>query len=194
MTRVLSLAGLASICLISIAAEPASLSQPVLGFAYDTRLNSIRLIRGVPGAALLDESLRIGGLSTAAISPQQRIALVVSADEPQLHLIHLQDGTTRSIAGVMLSPSRIVFSPSGSSAVLIGNAIQVLTGLADSPRIQTMAVPSLTADPVAVAISDDGEALLLGSGAQDGDPVWLLSAVDATRLPLPGSIAAAAFR
>jgi hypothetical protein len=170
------------------------LNQPSLGYSYDAGLAALRPIRGIAGAAFLGDAVQSDPLAAAEISPRQDVALAVSADDFQLRLLQLQANSIQSIPGAMQSPSRIVFSPSGRAAVLVGDKIQILTALTDSPKIQDLPMPTLAAAPLAVAISDDGQSLLLASGTQDTDAVWVLTVSGAIQLPLPGSVATAAFR
>ena len=179
------------------AAQPGSVGAPGLGFAYDSRSGAIRPIRGIPGAALLGDALpgdASAALTGAAISPRQDLALATAAGAP-LRVIRLDGGGAMPIPGALAAPAHIAFSPSGHAALLTGSAIQIVTGLADSPAVRSLDSPALAATPVAAALSDDAQAVLLASGTDPGDPVWFLgSDGSALQLPLPGSIAAAAFR
>lgn len=195
--RLLNLSFLVAFSLLSAAAQQGGLATPGLGLAYDSRWSTIRTIRGIPGAAVLGDAVVAGSpLAAAAISPQQDLALVVSAADPQLRLIRFRGDNPDAlpISGAMDSPDRIVFSPAGRAALLFRNnpsQLQVLTGLDDSPSVEDLPVSSPMA---AMAISDDGQAILLAPGTENADPVWLFTAGRATQLPLPGSIAAASFR
>lgn len=195
--RLLNLSFLVAFSLLPAAAQQGDLATPGLGLAYDSRGGTIRTIRGIPGAAILGDAVAAGSpLAAAFISPRQDLALVVSAADPQLRLIRLRGDNPDAlpISGAMDSPDRIVFSPAGRAALLFRNnpsQLQVLTGLDDSPSIEDLPVSSPMA---AMAVSDDGQAILLASGTDNAGPVWLFTGGKATQLPLPGSIAAASFR
>ncbi|MCX6626014.1 MAG: hypothetical protein NTW28_00090, partial [Candidatus Solibacter sp.] len=174
--RLLNLSCLAVFIQLSATAQQGGLASPNLGLAYDSRWNTIRTIRGIPGAAILGDPVVAGfPLVAAAISPGQDLALVVSAAGPQLRLIRFlgDNPAPLPIDGAMDSPDRIVFSPAGRAALLFRNnprQLQVLTGLADFPAVRDLPVSSPMA---AMAIGDDGEAVLLASGIENADPVWL---------------------
>src|SRR5690242_18342169 len=110
--KVLFFAFSVSLWTLSVAAQPATIGQPALGFVYDAQLNAIRAIRGIPGAAFLGEALPDAmALSSAAISPRHDLALTVAAEDRQLRLIRFGDNHSQSLPGALSSPVRVVFSP-----------------------------------------------------------------------------------
>jgi hypothetical protein len=158
------------------AADSSGLRTPALGFAYDARANRIRPINGLPGAAMLGDPIGQDSVFTAAvISPRQDLALAISAADNGLLLVSLPGGETKALPEAMTAPAHITFSPSGSAAAVWGSRIQILTGLPDSPQIAELANP-LTAVPAAIAVSDDGQEVILVSGDQDAGTVWQLGA------------------
>src|SRR5215469_5480079 len=77
-------------------AQDASLANPSLGFVYDPDLHALRTIRGILGAALVDEPVDPGFAITAGtISPGQDFALVAAADDPQIRLIRFVGSSLR---------------------------------------------------------------------------------------------------
>jgi hypothetical protein len=181
-----------SVCLTRLGAQ-ADVSTPLLGSVYDAVGKGIRPIYGIPGAAVLARNWTgVPRLEEAAISPGQRVALGIG--QGHLQLIRLESGGARTtpVAGAMDGITRIVFSPGGDSAVLLGNGIQVLTGISNSPQLRDIGAPATDSGWAAVAISDDGK-VLLSSAGDAASAVWLIAG-SAMQLPLPGSIAAAAFR
>lgn len=175
-------------------------AAPMLGFAYDPGAAAIRPIRGVPGAALLGDPIDTGfPAALAAIAPMQAVALAVSGEDGMVRVVHLQANANAIeaklnaavVAGAMASPDLIVFSPSGSAALLYSAAaarLQVLTGLPNQPAVRDL---PLTGTPGALALADDGAAALLpGDG---GAQIWFADG-SAAPSPLPFSPAAAAFR
>src|SRR5690348_1682440 len=114
---------------ISGSAQDASVATPALGFAFDANLGAIRAIRGIPGAALIADAIGAGStLQSAAIAPGRGFALATSADSP-LRLLRLETGETQTLEDVMSSPGRIVFSPSGDTALLFDDSgrLQIVT-------------------------------------------------------------------
>jgi DNA-binding beta-propeller fold protein YncE len=179
----------------------ASIAGPSLGFAYDSSLSAIRPIRGIPGAAILGDPIDSGfTVAAAAISPQQDFALALSADDHQVRLIRFENGrhAAVSINNAMVSPDRMIFSPSGNAAVFYQQSsgrLQILTGLPKAPTAQDLGTAAFNGSQAGLAVSDDGTLVLLAPGGQDSDPVWLLGADGSSlQLPLPGSSVAVSFR
>jgi hypothetical protein len=179
------------VSLIPCAAQPR-LGAPALGFVYDPSLGAIRAIRGVPGAALLADVIETGlELTSAEISPSQDFALAVSASDRRVRLVRWPDGQAPSVTlvgGAMDSPDGLIFSPSGSAAVLQeGNSgrLQLITGLPESAVLQE--IPSTASG--AMTVSDNGAVALAGDdGVRIVNPD-LISFV----LPFPAGIRALAF-
>lgn len=186
-----------------VGAQPG-IAIPRLGFVFDASLGAIRPIRGIAGAAILGSPVNSGSaLESAAISPGQNFALAISSDDHGVRIIRFQDAGPRpvrsasvlSLPSGMSSPDRMVFSPSGSAAVLYrqdSSRIQILTGLPDTPVVRDLSVAGLNS-PAALAITDDGNLALVAG--QDSDPSWTVGP-DGNLVPLalPGSTMAVAFR
>ena len=181
---------LLSASLLSCAGAQPSLTTPALGYVYDAGSHAIRPVRGIPGAAILGKGIRIGFVpTTAAIAPLQNYAIAVS--DRGLRLIRWDAGSPAATAidGAIASPDQVVFSPSGSAAILYDGAssrMQVVSGLPDSPAIRELQ----SAGPaIALAIADDTTVVrVTADGAQ---------AITADRntlpLPLPGDVALLSF-
>jgi hypothetical protein len=183
--------------LIPAGAQPG-IAIPSLGFVFDSSLGGIRPIRGIAGAAILGSPLNSGSaLESAAISPHQDFALAISSDDHGVRIIRFQDAGTSvlPLPSGMSSPDRMVFSPSGSAAVLYrqdSSRIQILTGLPNTPVIRDLSTAGLN-PPAALAITDDGNLALVAG--QDSDPSWMVDQYgNFIPLALPGSTMAVAFR
>jgi DNA-binding beta-propeller fold protein YncE len=163
--RTISMVLLASSFLPHVGAQ-GNIGSPPLGFAFDANRNALRPVRGIPGAAVLDEPLESGfAIAQAAVAPSQNFALAVSAEDRRLHLIRLTGAPSDTLVnGAMDAPDRIVFSPTGGTALLHGqdSRMQILSGLPESVAVQELApVESAVVDTMAV--SDDGAFVLLSS-------------------------------
>jgi hypothetical protein len=139
---------------------------PTVGFIYDASASAIRPIRGIPGAAFLDDAIHTGfTVALAAVSPAADAALAVSAEDGTVWLIPFRGRLPATVAvGAMTSPDRISFSPAGSAALLYSASaarLQVLTGMPTVPTVQDL--PFNGADEIAVA--DDGVAVLTAGSA-----------------------------
>jgi hypothetical protein len=180
------------------AGAQSGVAIPSLGFVFDPSLGGIRPIQGMAGAAVLGSPLNSGSaLESAAISPHQDFALAISSDDHGVRIVRFQDAD-RSVLPLpsgMSSPDRMVFSPSGSAAVLYrqdSSRIQILTGLPNTPVIRDLSTAGLNS-PAALAITDDGNLALVAG--QDSDPSWMVDR-DGNFIPLalPESTLAIAFR
>src|SRR5690349_18209753 len=114
-----------------LAAQQGNLTGPVAGFVFDGAGRTVRPIQGVPGASLLGDGFGFGiDVSSVSISPRQDSAFVIAADQ-SLHFFLLKNGTPSevSLGGVTGAPERILFSPSGTAAALMGDtSSRILTG------------------------------------------------------------------
>lgn len=170
----------------ALAAQTGSVAGPVSGYAFDSRSQSLRAIRGIPGAALIGDPVTFdNSVSAAWVSPGLDAALVVYSDQTA-HLFRLDNGkaTERTVEG-LVAPERAVFSPSGTAMALVTpGSVRIYRGLPDTPQVA--GTVELPADRVAavmpggkkrrpgggpVAVSDDSQWLLYGNG----DEVDLIS-------------------
>jgi hypothetical protein len=169
----------------------ADLAIPTMGFVYDARHGAIRTIRGVPGAAVLDDSVEAGApVAHAAVASGARAALAYVDGE--LRLIRLPGGETAPVAGAMKDARKIVWSPSGLFAALIGEGAELTSASSAAPEA-TKLVDRLPGAAAAVAVSDGGLALV-APGGDAADAVWLLGPAGPRQVAAPGSIVAAAFQ
>ena len=182
------------------AAQTADMKVPGLGFAWDGRSKQLRLIRGIPGSAVLGDAIGITGYSTpgystAVVSPRHDLALAVAAADGRVQALCLPSGEVQDIPGVAYAPSRILFSPSGTAALLWSSKLQLLSGLPDSITVQDLAIPANSDALSTLAISDNAQFVLFSTGSGDTAATWLL-APGAAPIPLtfPGPLAVAAFR
>jgi hypothetical protein len=141
------------------AAACAQVQGPVMGYFPDGGFP--RTIYGIPPAGRVGDPLATDRpLSQIEISPDQTRALALAADTGALVL--LTPGTSSSVAvqGAAAAADRIVFSPSGTAAVLWFSAaqhIQVVTGLSGTPSVHDVDASWLGAEATGLAVSDDGQ-------------------------------------
>lgn len=169
------------------------LHWPVLGFVYDSTVAGLRPIRGIPGAAVLGESLNLGRpLKWAALSPKQDYALAIASDS-EMMAVRLA-GTNfpfTTMKDVRSRADMVAFSASGSVVALHSRTesrVRILTGLPDVPAIaRELNFSSLPGSLTSMAISDDGRTLLAGlsTGALlvfsgEGDPRLITTLRQAT--------------
>jgi len=139
---------------------------PQLGYLWNAADQTLRPVLGVPGSSLLGQSVTAAGLySNGAASARSAIALLQSADG-SLSSLALPSGTAQLVAGASFNGNaQIVFSPSGTGAVLFlpgATSLLLITGLGTTPQVQTLATP---AGLLSAAVSDTGQvASASGSG------------------------------
>jgi hypothetical protein len=169
------------------------LQVPVLG--YTTRQSPIELrpILGVPQSAALGAPIPLpSGITQLALAPGQDYALVQMGSARTVHLMPIGKGNAGDVVpiqGAFDAPDRIDFSPDGSVAALYSSQrqiVQLIGGLPQSPQLigERAAIVSWGAVS-AVAVSDDGEAVLLGSSDGESGAVTLLPAKGTPRTLLP---------
>jgi hypothetical protein len=159
-------------------AQTGSIAGPTAGYVFDPSVKALRQIRGIPGAATMGDAIFPFGMSMASaeISPRGDSAIVVAVDG-SVHLFRLKDGgaSEQTVDNLLTPAAKVVYSPSGTSAALVGSgSTQVVRGLPDAPavamtvsrpapRVAMMiaGVQSRTVMLDAVAVSDDGELMLL---------------------------------
>ena len=152
---------------------------PVMGFVTD-RLSGVRPILGVPGAASLGlPVLPNSGFRSIAFSPSRDYALALVARGRQTVLLR---NLKSSVAAIELQAppgaGRMAISLSGDAAVLHypeTQSVAVLTGLPQSPAVSwSLEVPALAGGLTALAVSDDGGAVLIATAGEPSS-VWLLA-------------------
>lgn len=192
---------------LTLAAQQGTVGGPISGYAFDGRAQSLRTIRGIPGASLVGESVDVGGpLAAAWVSPNLDSALILTVDRAaRLYRIDAGKATQRPIDG-LAAPERALFSPSGAAlALFTAGSVRIYSGLPDAPTLAgTLELPAQTGTagggraltrsrhPATnpAALSDDGRYLLYGNG----DAVELLGvAGDSRRLTRSGAAAQLAF-
>jgi len=164
------------------AAQIASLdlTAPTAGFRFDPESQSLRSIDGVPGAASLGAPLALGmALDGVVVAPSQRLALGWRPESAHLLRLRLH-GATASVDQTEIPKGRLFFSPAGLAVAVVGEGrLEVWTDLAASAR--RLSSHELSAAPDAMAVSDDGAAVVLLRDGQatrlDGDAQELASAV-----------------
>ena len=171
-----------------------TVGTPVVGFVAQSNPPELRPIYGLPGAALLGVPLALPAVvGKVNMAPAQDYALVERNDGAAISVLPVDiegTGLALEIAGAPTHADRIAYSPDGSKALLYGSEprkLQLVAGLPSSPQIAAeFDLPWLQAPLSALAVSDDGAAVLLGSSDEadgaiislmpDGAPRWLTRA------------------
>jgi hypothetical protein len=160
-------------------AQQGAIDGPVSGFVFDSNARSLRMIRGIPGAALIGGPVDFKqDLTRAWVAPGLDSALVVTADGAA-RAFRLDGAKAAEIAAAgLVAPERVVYSPSGTAMALVtAGSVRIYSGLPGAPTVTgTVALPAdrtVAAGPRAklqrpgggpIAVSDDGRYLLYGNG------------------------------
>jgi hypothetical protein len=203
MMKLVYLLSFAILVLRPSEAQDRSVGVPVLGFAFDSTQGAIRPLRGIPGAAILGDRLDIGfRLTAASVAPQQNFALAIAAGEQQVRIVSWSDGKVTLLPlddTVMAAPDRMVFSPSGTAAILVSDQrpgrVQTLKGLPGQPTVEEISLGGLTGPAGNVAVSDDGKLVIVGDVGKNSGLVWLFTPEGEQIMPpLPGAGTVFSFR
>src|SRR5262249_61751257 len=74
-------------------AQQGSLGGPVSGYVFDWQAQSLRIVRGIPGASVIGDGVDLGaGVMSAWVAPRQDAAVTVSA-EGDVRPVRLPGGT-----------------------------------------------------------------------------------------------------
>lgn len=183
----------------SACGQQSTLRVPLLGFVYDETGHSLRPVQGIPGASVLGDPLDLGvEVAAAVVSPKQDYALVLTAQpgDVWLTLFESDSISVRSI-DALSQADHIDLSPVGTAAVLyrsVDSRFQVVRGLPGSPVTSApIDLSNLGVAPGPLAVSDDGE-LILAVATDGADSLTLLHSQASLRVPIPGHVAAIAFR
>jgi hypothetical protein len=165
-SRSFKLFAFASLAALLDAQSQGTVNGPVAGYVFDIGTQGLRPILGLPGASLLGNPLSFGyQVAAAFVAPRLDTALAVAPNGAP-HFFSIQNGALNEVAvnglGAAASPYLVAFSPSGKSmALYTGKAVQILTGLPASPVVGGSADLTSLGTPSALALSDDGAALLV---------------------------------
>jgi hypothetical protein len=186
---------------VTLLAQQGAVSSPISGYVFDAPTQSLRSIRGVPGAAQIGDAIDFGAPITAAwTSPKLDSALVVTADGA-VHIYRLDGGRASEVhVDGLVAPARAVFSPSGTALALVTpGSVRIFKALPDALVVSGTVEIATRPMPVAagpargklrspgsgpLTVSDDGLYLLYGNGSAieilpvSGDPRKLTDAAE----------------
>lgn len=159
----------------------SSIHGPVLGFVFDSMKGGLRPIWGIAGASTLGEVMRLGRkLSLARVSPWHDYALAVDSNSGELVILYLNSKLdrvpVRVLTGTRGAAKQIVLSSTGASAVFLhenSRTLHLVTGLPQAPLLaKELDISSLPPSLTSIAVSDDGEVVLLGTLEGDRGAVF----------------------
>ena len=165
-------------------AAAAGLQVPVVGYVTRSSRAELRPILGIPGAVAVGDALVLpDGLASLELAPGQQYAIAKWVDAGVLSILPVTAdgaGNPVDVAGAWARPDRIEFSPGGSAAAVYsaqGKAVQIILGAPSSPRVaRQVDLSGLSGPAAAIAVSDDGQLLLVSSPDGGGSTVTLFPA------------------
>src|SRR5262245_47394353 len=180
-TRVLMvLLTLCMVCSATASRAQLPLGGPMMGVLYDSEKHALVPVPGIPGSSSLAASIELDPrLQGVSISPGGDYGLAV--DELARLVLMRLEGHTPIIDGLELDPSdiRIVFSPTGSSALIhLRNEREfcVLSGLPKQPRVVWRQAQDVQFEPGQLAVSDSGAAILVGTPSEEPPALFVITA------------------
>jgi hypothetical protein len=153
------------ICVFLIAAaataqsSPGAVGGPLLGIVFDPGVGGIRPLTGIPAAASLGGPLDAGAALAQAAVSAAGFAVAIESDSGTAVLV--TSSGRQPLPGIPAGAAALALSPRGTSATLYFKSTRtayVVTGLPDSP--QAPRTVALDRQPMRLAVSDDGSALL----------------------------------
>ena len=139
--------------------QPRIVSAPVLGYAWDSKAQTLRQIDGVPGAAKINIAGDTGQGFALAVAAETHDYTLLLDRKGALYLATLPAGTPAQISAGPWSGAAI--SASGGYAVVYstsGPAPELISGLPQQPVFHKISVQQ--ASILAAAVSDTGTTLL----------------------------------
>ena len=173
----------AALCPCAPADDGVKIGGAVLGFVFDGDAKALRAILGVPGSSLLSDPLSLNHPINKAVTASQRdYGIAVTPETDLVQITNLNGAASiQPLASGVLPDDSIRLSPSGTVAAIYRSAsghIQVFTGFPDAPVLAGEAdVSSLPGSLTALAVSDDGAAVLAGFSGTDSGSVQLVDSV-----------------
>lgn len=157
---------------------------PLLGAWWDSQAAGLRVVYGVPGAAVEAQAVdNDGAWSGASACIRGRIALLTTS-AGGLFLGALPQGLPTLLTSEKISEPQIAFSPSCAAALAFasdGSGGVLLQGLLSTPAASRIAF----AQPIAAAaVADDGSILTASQGADGSAAVQFLAAGSSTVRPV----------
>lgn len=149
----------------ALVAANRPVSGPVLGYVLDTSVHKVRPLLGIAGASVAGMPLNTrADLYQAVYSPVHHFILALAGENLTPLLIIPEQQTAAPIDGALPGAKQIVLSPQGSTAILYFDktaTAQILTRLPETPAVaRSVDLSVLPAAPSALAVSDDGSALV----------------------------------
>jgi hypothetical protein len=167
------------IVLAGFTAFAGDVEGPFLGYATDSA-GSLRLIRGLPGAASWGDAIQLGdGVSVLALSQQAGVA---AASTPEGFRVATLAPLSLADPGLPsgFQASLAVFSPTGSALAINGQGV---TYLARNGAITGSALA--TGNAGLLAVSGGDETLIAGVSQADPHSVFVVDSAGAQRV-IPG--------
>jgi hypothetical protein len=179
-------------------AQPQSrIDALTLGFVPNEAGTNIFPVIGVRGASVLGQRLELGvEIHHAVVSPRQDFALAVGSEDGSILVIdlHSEPSSVSAIEGFQGRADLIALSPTGRAAVIYDNeskAIQVITGLPAGAIAGTFDAQTLGTGQ-SIAVSDDGNVVILKTVSDDVSSLWVLSSANQPQflsMGQPGNVA-----
>jgi DNA-binding beta-propeller fold protein YncE len=175
------------------APEVANFRGPVLGYVFQPG-SGLRLLRGLPGAAVASAPAPLEGLVELAAAPRGGYAVAILGESRQVALLRnlAAPATPEMLPDLPAGAVSLTLSPSGSAAVVAYGGdtpyAAVVAGLPAEPHVAWW-FPTVTG--AARAVSDSGEAVLSVLPGEEGSLTLDTAAQTGVRLAAGSGLKAA---
>lgn len=149
----------AALFLFAVVMYAQTVVAPQLGLIPDG--GTLRPVAGISASAAVGSPVTFSrNLTQLVVAPSQAFALAVDTSLRAV-VVATPDGSTTLLASIP-KPDTISFSPRGSAAILYYSSVRqalIVTNLPGNPSARDIDLTFAGADPLALAITDDGSAL-----------------------------------
>ena len=165
------------------AGQSTTTNGPLLDAWWDSQAQGLRLIYGVPGAAVEGPAIDNDGTYAGGVACVRGRIAILMTNTGGLFLGALPQGLPASLSSEKMSKPQVAFSPSCGAALAFssdGSRGMLLQGLPGSPTSKDL---SFSTSITAAAVADDGSLLMASPGA-GGTVVQFMAAGSTTPQPV----------
>jgi hypothetical protein len=157
-------------------AAPGVPGGALVGYVWSAADGTLRPILGVSGSAQVGQSIVASGVYTSGAASSASSLGLVEDRKGNLYLLELPSSTTTLVGAGFPTPAQIVFSPSGTNAIVYaagGASVMLISALTAKPQTTVLSMPS-GVKLLSAIVSDSGTVL---AASQEGSvAIGVLSA------------------
>jgi hypothetical protein len=147
----------------------STVQGPTVGWIYDAEGTALRAVLGVPGSSTLGPKVDHGvALTRASVAPRGNMAIASAGEDGRMLVLDLRRGGELAVPNLPPGADDAVFSPGGSTALLIyrsASKVIVLPRFGETGSTSREIVFGAEM-PETFAVSDDAKLILAAGGDQ----------------------------